>query len=119
MKPLEFVKILTSGEKHRSIWTHGDGLDIYMRLGHHFVHGEMLTCLDIANVNATKPGKGAFTAFLNKVEEAVKNSDVCNCVFVESILEPRFVAYLQKRGYETTQNSVDLAPHLYKKFSKE
>lgn len=116
MTPLEFVRALTTGASLRSAWTSGDGLNVYIRRGQHYLNGEMGFCLDIVNVSAHHPGDGAFKKFLDQVEAEVQNSDCCDFVFVECILQPRLVPFLMSRGYQMTSNSMDLAPHMFKKF---
>lgn len=120
-EPLAYAKLLIES-KHRSVWTHGGGLSVYMRRGGHAIEGELCYCIDIASITADEPGNGIFTEFLTKIEQEIeahigrKNS--CKCVYVESIMEPRLAQYLARRGYKTTQNSNDLAPDMYKKFKE-
>lgn len=71
----------------RNAWVREPGIELYVRRSIRIGVG-----IDIANVNADKPGQGSFTRFLDKYEP-----DHVFCV--ELIHNPRLPAYLAKRGY--------------------
>lgn len=93
----KFVGALLRGDA-RSGWVHGGGLKLYLRRGYHMINGEIRLCLDVANVTADNPGRGAFTAFLDWLEPTVQPHSAA--IFVESILNPSLHTYLEKRGYQ-------------------
>lgn len=72
----------------RNAWVTAPGLSLYVRKSKR----DGVECIDLAAVKADVTGKGAFTAFLNKYEPKYN-------LYVESILEPRLVPYLERRGY--------------------
>lgn len=69
----------------RSCWIREPGLLIYVRRS---IHDGYV----IANVAATKPGKGALSRFLDRVEPE-------HTLVFENVLNPRLKPYLEKRGY--------------------
>ena len=77
----------------RNAWLFMDELQVYVR------NGQRLgtTTFDVAtvNVNESERGKGWFTAFLDVLEGQGRR------VYVEQILNPRLIPYLEKRGYKS------------------
>lgn len=59
--------------------------------------------LDIANIEAHKPGKGAFTFLVRHIRQAYP----ARAIFVESVLSEQFDAKLRKMGFTCT---LDCAP---------
>lgn len=119
--PLDYAKLLIES-RQPSVWTRGGGLTVYMRRGGHAIDGKFCTCLDIANITVDEPGNGVFTEFLTKIEQEIKmkidRQNSCKYIFVESIMNPRLADYLKRRGYKTTQDSIELSPNMYKEFNK-
>ena len=107
--------LVTNGR--RSWIQHGD-LRVYMRHGFHRLEKApcLSTCLDIANVEAQTSGKGNFTLFLTQVEQQVLNCPTCDFIYIESIINKRFIDFFKSRGYAFTINSNMLAPNMFKKF---
>lgn len=120
LTPLEMAESIIKTMGMRS-WVCDENLNIYMRRGYHCLYKGAISdvCLDIANVEATSPGNGAFTRFLEQVEEKVRQSEACHHVFIESILNVRLAGYLKRRGYASTVNSNTLAPNMFKRFANE
>lgn len=74
-----------------SQWVREPGINIYMRKPLIASHGD----IELANMSADSPGKGALTRFLNKYES------ICR-FYVENIFNERLIAYLERRGYRIT-----------------
>ena len=71
----------------RNVWIEEPGIGIYVRKSI-----RIGVDIDLANMEADEPGKGALTLFLDKYEP--------HHVFcVEGVLNPRLVPYLVRRGY--------------------
>lgn len=56
--------------------------------------------IELANMTAEKPGKGALTAFLNRYEPLFR-------FYVENVMNPRLYDYLIRRGYQIVSGSSD------------
>lgn len=104
-------------EKVRNTWIYERNIAIYVRRSRRFITGKVTLCLDLASVEVTEKhrGIGIFTSFINRFEQAAKKLN--RTVFVESILEPRLVSFLNRREYTNYQLSTDLCPSMYKIFS--
>lgn len=105
--------------KLRNGWFSDAGLKVYLRCGFHRVEADSIAkCLDIANVEADEPGKGAFTLFLNTMEELVSKHPTVHYVFVESIQNPRLTAFLRERGYhqQVVAHGLVNLPNMFKYF---
>jgi len=87
----QFVK-----SKFRNQWISEPGIKIYMRKS--IYKG---IDIDLANMEARKPGNGSLTKFLDKYEK--------DYVFlVESIVNRRLIKYLERRGYTRVQRNSPL-----------
>lgn len=81
----------------KNAWIKEPGLDIYIR-----------KCLlptrcadyELANMTATRPGKGALTVFLDKYEPLYS-------FYIENVLEQRLVDYFSRRGYVPEKETFD------------
>ena len=104
-------------EKVRNTWIYERNIAIYVRRSRRFIAGKVTLCLDLASVEVVEKsrGIGIFTSFLDRFEEAATKLN--RAVFVESILEPRLVSFLNRREYTNYQLSTDLCPSMYKIFS--
>jgi GNAT superfamily N-acetyltransferase len=92
--------------------THLDepGLRVYVRKSNRLWEGRLLPCLDIGNVTVDEEqrGRGVFTDFLERFEEAARKMGRAS--LVECILEPRLYAFLLRRGYRDLSMSHPLSP---------
>lgn len=68
-------------------WIEEDGLKVYVRKS---IYKGLI---DIANVNAAKRGKGAFTRFLVRLEEQGY------ALHIENVIADRFADYFRKLGW--------------------
>ena len=109
--------IFVNSDHIRNTWIYERDISIYVRRSQRFIDGKVIPCLDIGSVEVIEKhrGIGIFTSFLNRFEEAAKKLN--RAVFVESILEPRLVSFLNRREYTNYRLSTDLCPSMYKKFS--
>ena len=100
--------------KIRNCWVHERDLSVYVRRSMRFIGKEAVKCLDIASVevNEKRRGCGIFKEFLARFEVEAKNLN--RAVFVESILEPRLLQFLFKRGYIKHPHSTDICPSVFK-----
>jgi hypothetical protein len=93
--------------KASNAWIKYDRLDVYVRRSRHCFRGNELTqCLDIANVSTASKnrGFGRFTRFLTSFEKLAFEN---NCaVWVESIMEPRLLQFLLRRGYREVTTTI-------------
>lgn len=79
-------------------WFKDRTLDIFVRVTKRTVDGRSLVdTIDLAYIIARRPGNGAFTKLLGEVEQlAVQHKRV---VYIENVIEPRFLSFLTRRGY--------------------
>lgn len=97
MKLPSLQEFLTS--KERNAWiTHEGFAELYVRRTQR--HG--FVTLDLASLEAEEPGKGAFTALVKHVRERYPGL----AIYVESVLNARFDAKLEKMGFECTLTHV-------------
>lgn len=99
--------------KENRKWLNYEHMDVYVRKGHHrgpHIESEESTIfptLDIASVSIEKKryrSKGLFTKFITNAEELADKHRLN--VYVESILEPRLIGFLERRGYELVEPSM-------------
>lgn len=84
----------------RNQWLQFQHIDVYVRKAHRLIEDrQRIDTLDIANIVVEEghQGKGIFTAFLKDAEDIA--SEVNRKVYIESILEPRLITFLNNRGY--------------------
>jgi hypothetical protein len=75
----------------RNEWVQEPGIEMYVRKATPPQVEEGIH-LQFANLQASIRGNGALTAVLDKLEPQMG-------IMIESILEPRLIPYLEKRGY--------------------
>lgn len=79
-----------------NVWLRDTHLEIYVRICPTYLQrGVKEKNLQLANINATAPGKGHFTAFLEQAERMSPYS----AIFIENVLTPRLCAFFERRGY--------------------
>lgn len=89
-------------------WIESRDIKIYLRKSRRYLLDNFTKVgvfLDIATIDAAKPGNGVFTRFLNYAE----SMRLFDGIFIENILDnERFVDFFVKRGYkEVPQSSTD------------
>lgn len=97
-----FVDNLWISEKHIKIYVRRSNRILTART---FLETQKFyPCLDIASVEVSenRRGKGIFKKFLTRVERQAKK--LKRAVYVESILDPRLVDFLTRRGYTSAPN---------------
>jgi hypothetical protein len=87
MGQLSFEKFLAS--PWPNYWIEEPGLHIYVRKTWRI---ENCDTIDLANITADVPGRGALTKFLDRYEPD-------HIFYVENIFNNRLVPYLERRGY--------------------
>jgi len=73
-----------------------DGFDaLYVRHGFHYIDGELISTLDLANITASNPGSGTFTKLVDWIFENYPDT----IVFVENVFNHRFEGKLDRMGF--------------------
>ena len=81
-------------------------LKVYMRHTRRLIDGEITETVDVASVEVNKQyrSRGHFTAWLNEVQ--IIADDLKLVVYIESVLEPRLVHFLEKKNYQRVKASL-------------
>jgi GNAT superfamily N-acetyltransferase len=104
-----------SNQNIRNQWIAERDISVYIRRSVRVLDATMpKLCLDIGSVEVEEEhrGMGIFTSFLNRFEKAAK--DLNRSVYIESILNPRLIKFLERRGYKLVPGSQGLAPNMFK-----
>jgi hypothetical protein len=88
-------------------WVKEPGFALYVRRCPDLRVRDRLGDYTLASMNATKPGKGALTRFLDEWEPKVAFS-------FENVMNMRLVAYLARRGYRVTTEPMEYPPCMVK-----
>lgn len=111
MKPQTLGEFISSqGERRpRNAYVRFPGFStLYVRCTKRFLRHELVSpVLDIANIEASRPGKGAFTKLFEHLRENYPEM----WLFVECVANERFEKKLRKMGF--TQCTNDLLPSFY------
>ena len=95
----------------RNSWVKIPGLRIYLRKATHLIHTEgepvMIQCIDLASLEATKPGKGAFTRFLVDFEDYVDTLYREKAIYIENVMSDRFASFFERRAGYIACNAPD------------
>ena len=97
----EFIRIHAEGQSRlpRNSYTRWDTLTIYVRVGPRYLNGVRYNhVIDIANVTADVPGKGAFTRMVDHLRETYPSFSL----YVECVLTARFAKGLERLGFVPT-----------------
>lgn len=99
----------------RNKWIKSRKMKIYIRRSMRQVGMKMTPCLDLASVEVDENhrGKGLFTKFLEKFENAAKEMN--RVVFVENIQNERLKNFLLRRKYKFYQYSNEFSVCLIKR----
>jgi len=104
----EFMKRGAVGKRMNAYVRHPGFKHLYVRHTQRYIHGEIASpTLDLANIEATHPGKGAFT----KLHKHLRQMYPEYWLYVESVMNPRFEKKLLALGF--TQVDVGLSPCFY------
>lgn len=79
----------------QNLWITEPGINIYVRKSKRL---GIYSTIDLANITAHRPGKGALTSFLDRFEKD-------HIFYVENIFNDRLVPYLERRGYIIVNDS--------------
>lgn len=97
-------------EQHRNllgwpdrVWLELEGLQVYVRYGRcvqRMWNKALVRTLELANIEVRRDlrGRGVFTQWLETEAEPAADQLGIH-LFVESVLEPRFQAFWERRGY--------------------
>jgi hypothetical protein len=75
---------------------------LYVRWGYHTIKGRVLTCLDLASMEAEEPGKGALKALIAKL----RKEHPAVHLYVESVLNPLLPPGLLRLGFTEVPKSM-------------
>lgn len=79
----------------RNVWIEVNGFKMYTRKSIRFFETQQIPCFDIASIEAEVAGTGMFTRIL----EALLEKYPTKHFFVESILNPRLLEFLERYGF--------------------
>lgn len=113
------IEQFTASKKY-NYWLREKHMNVYVRKSIHALSHQIAECLDIANIEVDEKyrGKGIFTAFLARAEQQAILAGK-DAVYVESILNPKLLGMLIKRGYTLVPNTNEISPCVFKLVSKE
>ena len=94
----QLLSFLLSDERNRGL--EDKTMQVYVRKSKRLLPHGYTETLDIANTSVRNRGKGRFTAFLTYVETTSPR-----VVFIENVLEGRFLKFFMLRGYHLVEGS--------------
>lgn len=105
----EFIESVQNGRNFRNAYVRFKGFkELYVRYTRRMLGAEIrYPVLDLAVVEATHPGRGAFT----KLFEHIRSKYPDTWLYVESVLNDRFSAKLIKMGF--VQQGESFSPNFY------
>lgn len=62
--------------------------------------------LQLATIDADKPGKGALTSLLPQIEDAARQAG-SNWIYVENVIHERFGLYWERQGYQRVNRHLE------------
>lgn len=96
----------------RNSWVKIPGMRIYLRHATHLIRTEgepqMVSCLDLASLEAAKPGKGVFTRFLTEFEQYMDTAYPDKAIYVENVMSERFASFFRRRDRYIECNAPDM-----------
>lgn len=82
-----------------SRWVEYEGFDgLFVRVGQMYICGELVPTINLANINASLPGKGAFKKLVKYLQDNYPEYTI----HVENVLTPKFQDGLIRMGFEPT-----------------
>ena len=108
------LDLFLSSDYPRNQWMAEKYIKVYVRKSNRYIQEVKYEFLDLASVEVceSQRGKGIFSEFFSRFEKQAKKSD--RGVYVESILEKRFVNFFSKLGYKFVPNTNMECPTMYK-----
>lgn len=98
-------------------WIYCDRYTIYVRKTFHYIKDlGLVRTFDIANINLIEGlrGRGGFTLLLEHIEEVLKMHETqIPYIYVESIMNDRFYAYLVRHGFQPAGDG-EMITNLYR-----
>lgn len=94
----DFKIFLESNSKN--IWLISDDYRIYVRKSKRLFNGCFYDCIDLVNINIENKGKKIFSEILENFLQNHKNINI----FVESIINERFLNFFLKKGFILINN---------------
>jgi len=91
----EFITNQGAGPRNAYVQEKGF-VHLYVRFAYRCLDGQAMTTLDLANIEAEKPGSGAFTSLVARLRSIYPGLPL----FVESVLNPRFHGKLLQLGFK-------------------
>lgn len=98
-----------------SAWlTYERRFKVYVRKSRRYIDGKMYPALDIGNMSVPEKHhrKGYFTRFLTLLEATADERG--DLVYIENILEPGIVGFLERRGYHYLTSTDPRIPCYYR-----
>lgn len=77
-----------------------NGIYMYAKVQYHLINGQYirLISIDSLNLKESECGKGTFTKFIGELENLAK--EIRCPVYVNSVINDRLAAFLERRGYQ-------------------
>lgn len=112
---MEIIKtltgIITEWQKQpfgiKNTWARDSDVEVYIRNTRRVCGDVVLSTLDIASINVTKPGRGFWTKFIKEVHAI----NPWEATYVENVLNQRFERWFVKHGW--TQQKDILPPSFF------
>ena len=114
---MTLIQFIENDKGIRNMWVREKGFSsLYVRLCRRYIHGNVVSnVLDIASVEASKPGNGAFT----KLIERIRKRYPYLTIYIENVLNPRFAVKIMHLGFQRDNTTPDELPSYFKPAPKE
>src|SRR5262249_12641958 len=83
-------------QRSANAWIEVPEGSMYLRIGRRPQLGKTL---EIASLNFETKGTGAFTSYLQHMEDRLLESSKLEAIYVENIFNERLISFLERRGY--------------------
>ena len=105
----EFIARASKKFPHNS-WVREPGFTaLYVRVSQRWIEGERRTMIDLASIEAKRPGRGVFTKLVTRLRSQYPEFGL----FVESILTERFEQGLSRMGFKLHGITTNDCPSYY------
>ena len=94
----------------RNTWMSGSGLAVYVRKSTRMIEGRMVSCLDIANMVAQRPGRGTGGRFI----EDAQLLNPYEAIFFENVQNDRLARRLERTGWTRLPDDPPMPPCFYR-----
>jgi hypothetical protein len=95
---------------NRNLWMNGSGLAVYVRKSIRLIEDRMVPCLDIANMQAQRPGRGTGGRFI----EDAQLLNPYEAIFIECVQNERLASRLERTGWIKLQDDQAVTPCFYR-----